>query len=108
MTEAILDEVQAKEWIRPILDPDLGMSLLDLGLIYAVRLFPLAEGLRAEVEMTLTTPACPSAGYLQGAVKDKLLEHPQIKEVSIKLVFEPKWDPRTMASDEVKDMMGIW
>jgi metal-sulfur cluster biosynthetic enzyme len=109
MSEAIFDEAAAKEWIRPIQDPDMGKSLLDLGLIYAIRLFPLdSGGLRAEVEMTLTSPACPSAAYLQSAVQDTLLSHPQVKEASVKLVFEPKWDPTTMASDEVKDMMGIW
>lgn len=92
------------EWLQPVQDPEMFMSLVDLGLIYNIFL----DGDAATVKMTLTTPACPSAGYLVEQVKNRLLEHPAVNKADVMLVFEPKWDPRTMASDEVKDKLGIW
>jgi len=96
--EAFLD------WLRPIEDPELFMSLVDLGLIYTVT---MEEAGSATVKMTLTSPGCPSAGYLVEQVKNRLLEHPEVKSAEVMLVFEPKWDPSAMASDEVKDRLGI-
>ena len=95
-----------KEWLRPIEDPEIQMSLVDLGLIYECSL-DLVAG-RAHVQMTLTSPGCPAADYLVDQVKKRVLEYPEIKEADVQLVFEPQWDPRTMASDEVKDKLGIW
>lgn len=104
-----IDEASLKEWIRPITDPDIGVSLVDLGLIYDIKVTPAEEGkFTVDVNMTLTTPMCPSAGMLQSQVTSKLQEHELISTANVKLVFEPKWDPATMASDEVKDRLGIW
>lgn len=93
------------EWLRPVQDPEMFMSLVDLGLIYSIFVAP--DG-AATVKMTLTSPGCPAADQLVREVKQRLLEHPDIKAADVMVVFEPKWDPRTMASDEVKDRMGIW
>lgn len=98
------DPVILMEWLRPVQDPELFMSLVDLGLIYDVS---LQDG-KAFVKMTLTSPGCPAAGYLVDQVKQRLLEYPGVNGADVHLVFEPKWDPRTMASDEVKDKLGIW
>ncbi len=92
------------EWLRPVEDPELFLSLVDLGLIYTI----LNEAGSVNVKMTLTSPGCPSAGYLVDQIKQRLLEHPEVKAADVMIVFEPKWDPRTMASDEVKDRLGIW
>ncbi len=99
-----LDEL--KEWLRPVEDPEMFISIIDLGLVYEARL--VNEGKKAEVEMTLTSPHCPVADVFVGSVKKRLLEYPGIEEADVKLVFEPKWDPKTMSSDEVKDRLGIW
>ena len=96
--EALMD------WVRPVQDPELFMSLVDLGLIYSIQF----ENGAAKMTMTLTSPGCPSAGYLVDELKKRLLEHPEIKDAEVTVVFEPKWDPRVMASDEVKDRLGIW
>lgn len=98
------DPVTLMEWLRPVQDPELFMGLVDLGLIYSVT----SEGESAHVKMTLTSPGCPSAGYLVEQIKNRLLEYPGIKQADVMIVFDPKWDPRTMASDEVKDKLGIW
>ena len=92
------------EWLRPVQDPELFLGLVDLGLIYSVVL----EGDSVTVKMTLTSPGCPAADHLVSEVKKRLLEYPGVAKADVMVVFEPKWDPRTMASDEVKDRLGIW
>lgn len=95
---------ELREWLRPVQDPELFMSLVDLGLIYSAAI----ENGSALAKMTLTSPGCPSAGFLVEEVKRRLLAYPGVTTAEVMLVFEPKWDPRTMASDEVKDRLGIW
>lgn len=104
-TEGALTQGALLSWLEPIQDPDLGMGLVELGMIYECE--PSPDG-KVDVKMTLTSPACPAAGYLMDQVKKRLLEHPRVKEANVALVFEPKWDPKLMASDEVKDKLGIW
>lgn len=96
---------ELKEWVRPVQDPELFMSLVDLGLIYDVTL--TAEHL-AEVRMTLTSPGCPAGGYMVKQVEDRLREHPGVADAKVEIVWEPKWDPKTMASEEAKEALGIW
>lgn len=93
------------EWIRPVEDPEMMLSVVDLGLIYEADYTIDGD---AKVVMTLTSPHCPVADTFIQSVKTRVLEHPEIKTADVKLVFEPKWDPKTMASDEVKDRLGIW
>ena len=93
------------EWLHPVQDPELFMSLVELGLIYNVS---VEENGAALVKMTLTSPGCPSADYLVGQIKDRILQYPGITSAEVQIVFDPKWDPHTMASDAVKDRMGIW
>src|SRR3989344_7024112 len=95
---------ELKEWLKPVQDPELHLSLVELGLIYECKL----EGESVAVTMTLTSPGCPAAGYLVDEVKKRLLEHPKVKAVSVEIVFDPKWDPKTIASEECKDILGIW
>lgn len=97
---------ELKEWLRPIDDPDMGVSLLDLGLIYECSFEPATA--KAYVRMTLTSPACPAAGYLVSQVKARILEYPGVQDAQVDLVFEPKWDPKTMASEEVRESLGLW
>lgn len=92
------------EWLSSVEDPELFMSLVSLGLVYGV---DITDG-NVFVKMTLTSPGCPSAGYLVDEMKKRALEYPGITSADVQIVFEPKWDPRTMASDEVKDRLGIW
>jgi metal-sulfur cluster biosynthetic enzyme len=92
------------EWLHPVEDPELFLSLVDLGLIYSVG---IVDGVAA-VKMSLTSPGCPAAEYLVDQVKRRMLEYPGVQVATVEVVFEPKWDPRTMASEEVKDRLGIW
>lgn len=94
------------EWIRPIQDPEINMSLVDLGLIYDVNYEISDRSIR--VTMSLTTASCPAADYMVLQVKTRFEEHPSVSSAKVDLVFEPKWDPKTMASEEVKEKLGIW
>lgn len=106
MTEEVKAPTQEilMDWLRTVEDPELFMSLVDLGLIYSIHI----EDGNVNVKMTLTSPGCPSAGYLVEQIKERTMEYPGIKSADVMIVFEPKWDPSTMASDEVKDRLGIW
>lgn len=94
------------EWLKPVEDPEMFISIVDLGLIYEAHFNESKTG--ANVVMTLTSPHCPVAGVFVDNVKKRVLEYPGVTEADVKLVFEPKWDPKTMASDDVKDRLGIW
>lgn len=100
-----ITEDSLKEWLRPVMDPELHMSLVDLGLIYEC--VPSASG-NVKVKMTLTSPGCPAGDYMIQAVRSRLKEHEGVEEADVEIVWEPKWNPAEMASDEVKDKLGIW
>ncbi len=94
------------QWLHPVQDPEMFISVVDLGLIYIAE---FVEGKsKSRVEMTLTSPHCPVADSFVDNVRKRLMEYPGMESAEVKLVFEPKWDPKTMASDEVKDRLGIW
>lgn len=100
-----LDKASLMEWLRPVQDPELFLSLVDLGLVYDCAL----EGdQKVKVKMTLTSPGCPAAGMLVEQVKSRLLEHEVIQEADVELVWEPRWDPHEMASEEAKEALGLW
>ena len=92
------------EWLRPVEDPEMFISIIDLGLVYEAKI----EDNKGLVVMTLTSPNCPIADVFIGNVKKRVLEYPGVTDADVKVVFEPKWDPATMASDEIKDRLGIW
>lgn len=94
-----------REILRSVEDPELRMSILDLGLIYGVE---VDEDGMVTVDLTLTSPACPVGPMLQGMIFHKLMATPGVEDVEVNLVWSPPWDPRTMASEEIKMALGIW
>ena len=99
------DSERVMEVIRMVEDPELRMSIVELGLVYDVA---VDEGGVVTVDMTLTSPACPVGPMLQGQIYHYLMQVPGVEDVEVNLVWDPPWDPRTMASEEVKMMLGIW
>lgn len=77
------------ESLRLVLDPEVGINIVDLGLIYNV----LVKGRAVYIEMTLTTPGCPLHDSIEAAVR-RVLEtrHPEIVDIELELVWEPAWD----------------
>jgi metal-sulfur cluster biosynthetic enzyme len=80
---------EARLWaaLREVRDPELPVSLVDLGLIYAIRW----SGTRAEVEMTFTATACPCMDFMLEDVRERLLAEPGVEEVEIRVVWDPPW-----------------
>ena len=93
------------EALKPIIDPEIGISIVDLGLIYNAEY--KEDSKKIFVEMTLTSPGCPVGPQLMAAVHTKAASIPDVADAEVKLVWTPKWDPKTKASEEAKDELGI-
>ena len=101
---AALTEERVREELKNVVDPEIGIDMVSLGLIYGVRI----EDSTVYVTMTLTSPGCPVAGMFISAVHAALMSIPGVTDAKVDLTFAPPWDPRTMASEEAKMMMGIY
>lgn len=97
-------EIEAiiKDQLGKVLDPELGVSLVDLGLIYETSLSK--EGI-AHIKMTLTTMGCPLFPVIEKDIENHLMEVPEVNEVKIELTFDPPWNP-SMMTDEAKSTLG--
>lgn len=100
----MLEKINILEKLAPIQDPEMGIGIVDLGLIYNIE---VENDNHVRVVMTLTTPACPYGPELLTVV-EKEIRDMGAEKVNIELVWEPPWDPETMASDQAKDRLGIW
>ncbi len=99
------DEVLAA--LKSVYDPELGISIVDLGLVYGVQIEPDNDSVI--IDMTLTPPACPLGPVIKSQAHSVLTTaYPSVEEVDINLVWTPRWDPQTMASEEAKAELGIW
>jgi len=77
--------------LRKVIDPEIGLNIVDLGLIYDLKIDK--ENKKAEVSMTLTVPGCPLSAWLVEQARLALLSLPEIEDADIKLVFDPPWSP---------------
>ena len=102
--EHAISEEQVREALRSVVDPEIGLDMVSLGLLYGVKV----EGSKVDVTMTLTTPACPVGPMFVAAVKQCVSSLPGVSDCTVEVTFSPPWDPRTMASDEVKMQMGFY
>ncbi len=96
---------QIREALKSVQDPEIRLSIIDLGLVYDV---DVQLSGRVEIRMTLTTPACPYGEILLTNAQKAAAEVEGVVEVQMILVWAPPWDPETMASDTAKDTLGIW
>ncbi|MDQ6959274.1 MAG: putative Fe-S cluster assembly protein SufT [Mariprofundaceae bacterium] len=88
-------------------DPEIPVSIVELGLIYHCDIKSLEHGNCVEVVMTLTAPGCGMGPILVEDVRAKLLAVDNVTEVNVDLVFDPPWD-RSMMSDEAKLQLGMF
>ena len=95
-------EQKIRNSLKKVLDPELRINIVDLGLVYDVR----EEGGEVEVEMTLTSPGCPLASVIDKDVKEVVMKIPGIKKVTLELVWDPPWTS-DMMSDEAKAELGF-
>jgi metal-sulfur cluster biosynthetic enzyme len=88
--------------LRQVEDPELGMDIVELGLMYDVEV----EGPKAKVIYSLTSMGCPVGPFIQEEIERVAGEVPGIEEVEAELVWEPSWSPERM-SDDAKFILGF-
>jgi len=96
-----ITESSIRSSLENVIDPELGVNIVDLGLIYNIKI----EGKNISVDMTLTTPGCPLAGMLAGNAEQALRECFPDTDVEVSLVWDPPWTPDMLSSD-AKEQLG--
>ena len=83
------DEREGPLWdaLREVMDPEIPISLVDLGLIYDIR----QDGGRVEVDLTFTATACPCMAFIHFDIQDRLLREPGVRDVEVREVWTPAW-----------------
>ena len=94
------------QYIRTIYDPELGVNIYDLGMIYKLEVNEVAGGYGAEIEMTLTSFGCPMGEYLVKQVSDAKDMIEGLNEIKVDLVFDPPWNEYNL-SYEAKLTLGM-
>lgn len=97
----MVNEEQVMNALRSVIDPEIGLNIVDLGLIYDI----IIEEAMITVTMTLTTPGCPMHSSITSWVENQLKALDPGYEVFVNLVWEPRWTPDKM-SDEAKRQLG--
>ena len=92
------------EMLKTCYDPEIPVDIYELGLIYRVDVAPTGD---VEIDMTLTSPACPVAGSLPGEVELKVKSVEGVRDVALEMVWEPPWDKDRM-SDAAKLKLGFF
>lgn len=93
-----------REGLKSVYDPEIGINVVDLGLVYDADISDSGDVL---VTMTLTSLGCPLGPVIVQEVQSALSGLPGIGEIDVKLVWSPPWSPEMM-SEEAKDELGIW
>lgn len=86
---------QVRTALTDVIDPELGINVVDLGLIYNIQI----NDKKILIDMTLTTPGCPLAGMLAGNVEQALREAFPNMDVEVSLVWDPPWTPDMLSAD---------
>jgi metal-sulfur cluster biosynthetic enzyme len=91
-TPGVVSEDQVKLALRRVKDPDLHLNIIDLGLVYTIAV----DGSTVKVDMTLTSPACPSGPELMSNAEAEVKSLPGVEKVEVNLVWAPFWTPEKM------------
>ena len=90
------------EALRAVIDPEVGMNIVDLGLLYDLRI----EDGTATVRLTMTTPACPMSSYIERRVGAVLQRTPGLRRGIVELVWDPPWSPHMIDPDAHARLFG--
>jgi metal-sulfur cluster biosynthetic enzyme len=105
-----LQEDQVREALKQVIDPELFVNIVDLGLIYVVDVVPVEgaeDKFNVNIEMTMTSPMCPAGPQLVAETQKYAGELEQVEEVDVKVVMDPPWT-QDMMSDDARDQLGIF
>jgi metal-sulfur cluster biosynthetic enzyme len=105
----MITEDMVRAALKNVVDPEIGLDIVNLGLIYRVDV--LDEGRQVDVDMTLTTPACPAGPQILDQAKREVMAlgevYKALEDVRINLVWTPFWNP-SMMSEEARDELGFF
>jgi FeS assembly SUF system protein len=90
--------------LKTVYDPEIPADIYELGLIYRV---DIDDDRVAHIDMTLTTPNCPSAAELPAQVENAVAGVSGVREAKVNIVWDPPWDPSRM-SDEARTVLNMW
>jgi FeS assembly SUF system protein len=90
--------------LKTVYDPEIPSDIYELGLIYRI---DIGDDRGVAIDMTLTTPNCPSAQELPTMVENAVASVPGVGEVKVNIVWDPPWDPSRM-SDEARAVLNMW
>ena len=92
---------QVFEALREVIDPEIGVNVVDLGLVYSVNV----QGKEVRIAMTMTTPACPLHEYISESAKTAIRRHlPDVERVDVEIVWDPPWSPAMMSADAKRQL----
>jgi metal-sulfur cluster biosynthetic enzyme len=100
MTNALSERV--REALRIVIDPELGLNVVDLGFIYDIAV----AGGAVRITMTATTPGCPATGFLREGVTNSAASVPGVDTVEVVMTFDPPWSEARIAP-AAKDLLGF-
>lgn len=93
-TPAQQEQDQVRDMLRKVVDPEVGINIVELGLIYRIESMPA----HVLIEMTMTSPACPMGDLIEDDARQELARGlPPGRQVELRLVWEPPWDPSMMS-----------
>jgi len=105
-----LHEDHVREALKKVIDPELFVNIVDLGLIYVVDVEPIEgeeEKYNVNVEMTMTSPMCPAGPQLIAETRKYAGEIESVVNVDVKVVMDPPWT-QDMMTDDARDQLGIF
>lgn len=102
---SLSDEGKLVDALREVIDPELMINIIDLGLVYGINYH--SDSRQVDIEMTLTSPACPAGPQIIQQSKMALERLAGVQQANIKLVMTPPWTPDRM-TDEARDTLGIF
>ena len=103
-----LTEGHVIEALKKVIDPELFVNIVDLGLIYVVDIQDREDGQKqVAIDMTMTSPACPAGPQLISGAKSAVNQLEEVAEVEVRIVMDPQWTPDKM-TDDARDQLGIF
>lgn len=105
----MITEEMVRSALKNVYDPEIGLDIINLGLIYQIEI--LEQGKRIEVDMTLTTPACPAGPQIIEQARREISTlkdvYSNLEDININLVWTPFWNP-SMMSEDARDELGYF
>jgi len=107
IAEGPVEEKEVWETLRSCYDPEIPVNIVDLGLVYDMKIVPLPGGRSGvAVKMTLTAPGCGMGSVIAGDAQQRLMALPGVEEANVEIVWEPQWH-HSMISEQGRKILGI-